>query len=58
MSTHEAVQTFLKQLPPDVSPLRGIAREIEFIASVREGLTELDRDEAISSVDVRRELRE
>lgn len=41
MSTHEAVQTILKQLPPDVS-LYEVAREIEFIAGVREGFAQLD----------------
>ena len=56
MSTHEAVQTILKQLPPDVS-LHEVAREIEFIAGVREGLAELDRGEGIPIDEVRRELR-
>jgi hypothetical protein len=44
MSTHEAVQTILKQLPPDIS-LHEVAREIEFIAGVREGFAQLDRGE-------------
>ncbi|MSU48956.1 MAG: hypothetical protein EXS37_07710 [Opitutus sp.] len=44
MSTHEAVQTILKQLPPDVS-LHEVARKIEFIAGVREGFAQLDRGE-------------
>jgi predicted transcriptional regulator len=46
MSTHEAVQTILKQLPPDVS-LYEVAREIEFIAGVREGFAQLDRGEGV-----------
>ena len=46
MSTHEAVQTILQQLPPDVS-LHEVAREIEFIAGVREGFAQLDRGEGI-----------
>ena len=46
MSTHEAVQTILKQLPADVS-LHEVAREIEFIAGVREGFAQLDRGEGI-----------
>jgi len=46
MSTREAVQTILKQLPPDVS-LHEVAREIEFIAGVREGFAQLDRGEGI-----------
>jgi predicted transcriptional regulator len=57
MSTHEAVQAILRQLPPDVS-LHEVAREIEFIAAVREGLAELDRGEGIPVEQVRRELRE
>ncbi len=56
MSTREAVQTILRSLPPDVS-LHEVAREIEFIAGVREGLAELDRGEGISVDEVRRELR-
>ncbi|HXA80583.1 MAG TPA: hypothetical protein VNV14_04860 [Opitutaceae bacterium] len=57
MSTREAVQTILAKLPPDVS-LHEVAREIEFIAAVREGLAELDRGEGIPVEQVRRELRE
>ena len=56
MSTREAVQTILQSLPPDVS-LHEVAREIEFIAGVREGLAELDRGEGIPVDEVRRELR-
>ncbi|MBI5768468.1 MAG: hypothetical protein HZA93_11780 [Verrucomicrobia bacterium] len=56
MSTREAVQTILQSLPPDVS-LREVAREIEFIAGVRDGLAELDRGEGIPVDDIRRELR-
>jgi predicted transcriptional regulator len=56
MSTREAVQTILQSLPPDVS-LHEVAREIEFIAGVREGLAELDRGEGIPVEEVRRKLR-
>lgn len=56
MSTREAVQTILQSLPPDVS-LHEVAREIEFIAGVREGLAELDRGEGIPVDEVRRKLR-
>lgn len=56
MRTSEAVQTILPSLPPDVS-LHEVAREIEFIAGVREGLAELDRGEGIPVAEVRRELR-
>ena len=57
MSTREAVQTILAKLPPDVS-LYEVAREIEFIATVHEGLAELDRGEGVPGEQVRRELRE
>ena len=56
MSTREAVQTILKQLPSDVS-LHEVAREIEFIAAVREGMAELDRGEGLPLQQVREELR-
>ena len=57
MSTHEAVQTILQQLPANVS-LHEVAREIEFIAGVREGMAELDRGEGVPIEDVRAKLRE
>ncbi len=57
MSTREAVLAVLEKLPSDVS-LYDVAREIEFIAAVREGLAELDRGEGIPAEEVRRELRE
>jgi predicted transcriptional regulator len=55
MSTHEAVQTILKQLPPDVS-LHEVAREIEFIAGVREGFAQLDRGEGMPSEEVEKRI--
>ncbi|MDP3070969.1 MAG: hypothetical protein Q8N18_11815 [Opitutaceae bacterium] len=55
MSTREAVQTILKQLPSDVS-LHEVAREIEFIAAVREGMAEWDHGEGIPIDHVREEL--
>jgi len=57
MSTREAVQSILQSLPPEVS-LHEVAREIEFIAGVRDGLAELDRGEGVPVEDLRRELRE
>jgi len=57
MSTREAVQSILRSLPPEVS-LHDVAREIEFIAGVRDGLAELDRGEGVPVDDLRRELRE
>lgn len=55
MSTREAVQTILSQLPSDVS-LHEVDREIEFIAAVREGMAELDRGEGIPIAQIREEL--
>lgn len=55
MSTREAVQAILKQLPSDVS-LHEVAREIEFIAAVREGMAELDRGEGVPIDQARSEL--
>ncbi len=46
MSNKEVVTDLLSRLPHDVS-LREIAREIEFIAGVREGLDQLDRGEGV-----------
>ncbi len=56
MSTREAVQFILDKLPADVS-LHEVAREIEFIAAVREGMAELDSGEGIPLEQVRSELR-
>jgi len=55
MSTKQIVQDLLQKLPEDVS-LHDIAREIEFIAGVRQGLSELDRGERIPIDEVEREL--
>ncbi len=46
MSNKEVVSDLLARLPDDVS-LQRIAREIEFIAGVREGLDQLDRGEGV-----------
>jgi predicted transcriptional regulator len=42
MSNKELVSDLLTRLPDDVS-LEQIAREVEFIAGIREGLAQLDR---------------
>lgn len=55
MSTKEIVQDLLQKLPEDVS-LHQVAREIEFVAAVREGLAELDRGEGIPIEEVEKEL--
>jgi len=51
MSNKEVVSHLLARLPEDVS-LERIAREIEFVAGVREGLAELDRGEGVPVAEV------
>ncbi|HRE84484.1 MAG TPA: hypothetical protein PLN52_25805 [Opitutaceae bacterium] len=46
MSNKELVSDLLTRLPDDVS-LEQIAREVEFVAGVREGLAQLDRGEGV-----------
>ena len=53
MSNKEVVSNLLSRLPEDVS-LEQIAREIEFIAGVREGLDQLDRGEGVGVDEVER----
>jgi hypothetical protein len=48
MSTKQIVQNLLQRLPEDVS-LHEIAREIEFIAGVREGFEAYEREGGIST---------
>jgi predicted transcriptional regulator len=55
MSNKQIVQDLMQRLPSDVS-LREIAREIEFVAAVKEGLAELDRGESIPLEVVEKEL--
>lgn len=55
MSNKEIVEDLLTRLPESAS-LHDIAREIEFVAGVRQGLAELDRGERIPIEDVEREL--
>lgn len=55
MSTKQIVQDFLQKLPEDVS-LHEVAREIEFVAAVRQGLSEIERGERIPLDEIEREL--
>ena len=55
MSTKQIVQDLLEKLPENVS-LHDVAREIEFVAAVRQGLDEIDRGERIALEEVEREL--
>ena len=55
MSTKEIVQDLLQKFPEDVS-FQDVAREIEFVAAVRQGLAEIDRGERTSIEEIEREL--
>ncbi len=52
MSTKQIVAGLLERLPEDVS-LHEVAREIEFIAAVREGFESYDREEGTSIEEAR-----
>jgi predicted transcriptional regulator len=55
MSNKQIVEDLLQRIPEGAS-LHDIAQEIEFIASVRQGLEELDRGERIPIEEVEQEL--
>jgi hypothetical protein len=55
MSNKEIIEDLLQRIP-DGASLHDIAQEIEFIAAVRQGLDELDRNEQIPIAEVEREL--
>jgi len=55
MTNKQIVEDLLQRIPEGAS-LHDIAREIEFIAAVRQGLTELDRGEHIPIEEVESEL--
>jgi len=55
MTNKEIVQDLLRRIPDDAS-LQDIARELEFIAAVRQGLSELDNGETVSIEEVEKEL--
>ena len=55
MSNKQIVQDLLDKLPEDVS-LHDLAREIEFVAGVRQGFAEIDRGERIPIEEIEREL--
>ena len=55
MSNREIAIDLIRKLPEDTS-LRDIAREIEFIAGVREGFEQLDRGEGTPAEDVRKQV--
>ena len=55
MSSKEIALDLVSRLPENVS-LLDIARELEFIAGVREGFAQLDRGEGVPLEDVRKQL--
>jgi predicted transcriptional regulator len=55
MSTKQIVHDLLQKLPENVS-LHEVAREIEFVAAVREGLAEVERGERIPVEEIEAEL--
>jgi predicted transcriptional regulator len=55
MTNKEILQDLLRRIPDDAS-LQDIARELEFIAAVRQGLTELDNGQSVSIEEVKRDL--
>jgi predicted transcriptional regulator len=55
MTNKEIVQDLLRRIPDDAS-LQDIARELEFIAAVRQGLSEFDNGDSIPIEEVEQEL--
>jgi predicted transcriptional regulator len=55
MSNREIAIDLIRKLPESVS-LQEIAREIEFVAGVREGFAQTDRGEGVSAEEVRKML--
>jgi predicted transcriptional regulator len=55
MSNKEIVIDLIHRLP-DEATLMEIAREIEFVAGVREGFAQLDRGEGVPLDDVKKQL--
>lgn len=55
MSNKQIVEDLLQRIP-DGASLNDIAREIEFVAAVRQGLDELDRGQSIPIEEIEREL--
>jgi hypothetical protein len=55
MDNKQIVHDLLGRLPQDVS-LHDIAREIDFVAAVREGVADLDRGQSVAIEEVEKEL--
>jgi len=54
MTNKEIVQDLLRRIPDDAS-LQDIARELEFIAAVRQGVAELDHGDSVAIEEVEAE---
>jgi predicted transcriptional regulator len=55
MTDKEIVQDLLRRVP-DSASLQEIAKELEFIAAVRQGMTELDNGESFTIEEVEQAL--
>lgn len=55
MTNKEIVQDLVRRIPDDAS-LQDIAHELEFIAAVRQGLSELDNGDSVSIDEVEKQL--
>ncbi len=55
MSNKDLVIDLVQRLPADVG-LREIAREIEFVAGVREGFAQLDKGEGLPLEEVEKQV--
>ena len=55
MTNKEIVQDLLRRIPDDAS-LQDIAREIEFVAAIRQGLSELDNGDSIPIEEIEKQL--
>lgn len=55
MTNKEIVQDLLRRISDDAS-LQDITRELEFIAAVRQGVSELDNGDSVSIEEVENEL--
>jgi hypothetical protein len=56
MSNRDLVIDLINKLPAD-TPLQDIAREIEFVAGVKEAIAQSDRGEGVSVDEARRLLK-
>jgi predicted transcriptional regulator len=55
MTNKEIVRDLLQRIPND-APLQDIARAIEFVAAVRQGISELDNGDCIPIEEVEKKL--